>query len=139
MLATLLVLAAAFGGCDMNNGDPLEQVFADMEQGFRNGQEELVRQYWTERGWEENRVPNSGLSGRRLFEQGARKGWYPRPDFSKTENRGKVTIVATELWSWKKGRSVDEIYFMLVREDEGWKIVGGGEDPEEVRRLAAGT
>ena len=90
----------------MNNSNDLETIFSDAEKAFRNDNEELFKQHWTSEGYNDSLVPNSGLSGSRLFQQGAGKGWFPQPNFSKNISQGKVMIVQTELWSWKKEKSV---------------------------------
>lgn len=123
-------LSGESGGADMN------EIFADMEKGIREKDEDLFKKHWHTNGYSKNLVGNSGLSGERVFEQGSRKKWFLKPDLSKTEKIEKVTIVPTEIYAWEREKKVDEVYLAIAENDGSLKVLGGGENLDEVKDLA---
>lgn len=113
------------GKSDMN------KIFADMENGIKNEDENLFEKHWHEEGYAED-LTGEGLSGQRFFEQGSRKKFFPKPDFKDKETVGEVEIIRTKLFAWEKDRDVDEIYFAIADS----KVLGGGEEKENVKKLA---
>lgn len=113
--------------------DEIKAIFNRLEQSLKQKDEDLFRAQWHTEGYTTNITGRSGLSGSRLFEQGSRKGWYPKPDFSKALTLETVVIVPCEIWSWEKDRSVDEVYMAISSQP---LLLGGGEDLEEVQSLA---
>lgn len=134
-LPILVVICGLIFACKSGVSD-ISEVFAGMEKGIKNGDEVLFKNQWHSEGYDKNLVGKSGLEGVRVYEQGNRKKWFPKPDFSKKISEGKVEIVPTEIWSWEKEKSVDEVFFAIVQTDSGWKILGGGEDLNSVKELA---
>lgn len=134
-LAVLLAIATGCGGIIAGGGN-MSGVFSEMESAMRNADEARFREQWLPAGYSRNLVGSSGLSGERLFSQGSRKKWYPKPDLGSVESVGKVEIVFAELYNWEQDRKVDEVYFVIAKEGDGLKIVGGGEDEKQVRGLA---
>ncbi|NNE68643.1 MAG: hypothetical protein HKN33_18915 [Pyrinomonadaceae bacterium] len=132
----ILSLMCCFAACN-GSGGGVEGIFDDMQKALKNGDEDLFKQHWTENGYRNALVKKSGMSGSELFQEGSGEGWYPRPDLSKNRHVGETLIVQAKIWSIEKNRSVDEVYFLLVKENGTWKVAGGGEDIEEV--LAADT
>lgn len=135
-LIGLLALACGGAGGLTGGGGDMNGIFADMESGIRNTDEDLFKKHWHPTGYSENLVGGSGLSGKRMFDQGSRKKWFPKPDLGNTQKLGRVEIVPTELYNWERERKVDEVYFAVAADSGGLKILGGGEDREEVRALA---
>lgn len=131
-----VLLTMACGGLGGNTGGNISEIFADLENGIKNEDESLFKKHWHSEGYSENLVGGSGLAGNRVYEQGSRKIWFPKPDLSKTEKIGKVEIVPTEIYNWEKEKRVDEIYFAIAEDSNGLKILGGGEDLDEVKSLA---
>ena len=109
----------------------MNKIFADLEKGIINKNEEQFRKHWHEKAYQKDFV-GEGLSGERFYEQGSRKKFFPNPDYNGKETVGKVEIVPTKLYAWEKDRDVDDIYFAIA---EG-KILGGGENVENVKKLA---
>lgn len=134
----ILILIAVCGliSACKSGGSNLTEVFSDMEKAIKNGDENLFKKQWHGEGYDKNLVGKSGLEGIRVFQQGSRKKWFPKPDFSKKISEGRVEIVPTEIWSWEKEKSVDEVFFAIVQTDSGLKILGGGEDLSQVIELA---
>lgn len=112
----------------------MNDVFADMENGIRKSDEQLFKKHWTAEGYEKNLVGGSGMTGASVFRQGSNKKWFLKPDYSKTVKQGKVEIYQCEVYAWEQSRKVDEI-FLAVSADE-MKVLGGGENLEEVKKLA---
>jgi hypothetical protein len=110
----------------------METIFADLENGIRDQNEDLFRKHWYGEGYDENLVGGSGLTGKRIYQQGTRKKWFLRANFDKAETLGKVEIVATDIYAWERDKTVDEIHLAVA---DG-KILGGGEDLVEVKLLA---
>lgn len=132
------LLAMACGGLSgESKGADMNEIFADMEKGIREKDESLFKKHWHAEGYTENLVGGSGLAGERVFEQGSRKKWFLKPDLGKTEKVGKVTIVPAEVYAWERDKKVDEVHLAIIEEDDGsLKILGGGEDLDEVKNLA---
>lgn len=131
------LLAIACGGLiGESGGGDMNGIFADMENAIKNENENLFKKHWHSEGYSENLVGGSGLSGERVFEQGSRKKWFPKADLGKTEKVGKVTIVPAEIYAWERDKKVDEVYFAIAEDNGGLKILGGGEDLDEVKDLA---
>jgi hypothetical protein len=123
------ILGGSSGGGDMNS------IFADMENGIRNDDESLFKKNWSADTYDKNVVGRSGLEGSQIFKQGSRKKWFPKPDFSNRIKVGSIEIIPAEIWSWEKERKVDEVYF-AIKMGSSPVILGGGEDLEEVKKLA---
>ena len=109
-------------------------VFADLENGIRNSNEELFKKHWTTDGYNKNLVGGSGMTGESVFRQGSRKKWFLKPDYSKTVKQGKVEIYQCEIYAWEKSKAVDEIFLAVSADDK--KVLGGGENLDEVKNLA---
>lgn len=121
----------ACGTTDPGGVTGVDKVFADMENGIKKKDENLFQKHWHTEGFEDDLV-GEGLSGSNLYKQGSRKKWFPIPNYSEKQTVGKVLIVPTKLYAWEKDRNVDEIYFAIAND----KVLGGGEDLENVRKLA---
>lgn len=75
------------------------------------------------------------MQGYKIFEQGSRKKWFLEPvDINKPIKQGKVDIYQCNVYAWEKSKNVDEIYLAIASEDS--KVLGGGEELEEVKKLA---
>ena len=122
-----------FAGCGVSGrgGGDMNGLFADLENGIKNEDENLFKKHWNADGYS-NDLIGEGLSGENFYKQGSHKKWFPKPVFGKKETIGKVEIVPTKLYAWEKDRNVDEIYFAIA---EG-KILGGGENSDKVKFLA---
>lgn len=114
----------------------MKAIFADLENGIKNNDEDLFKKHWHPAAYDENLVGGSGLAGNRVYEQGSRKKWFPRPNLDGSQKIGRVDIVPTEIYAWERDKKVDEIYFALADDGGDLKILGGGEDPDEVKALA---
>jgi hypothetical protein len=131
-----IILSLFFAACGFFEGGlgGVNDVFADMENGIRKTDEALFKKHWTADGYNKNLVGGSGMSGAKLYEQGSRKKWFLKPDYSKMTKHGKVEIYPCEVYAWEKSKSVDEIFLAVSAEDK--KVLGGGEDLEQVKKLA---
>ena len=135
-LVVLLVVAAAATGCFSGSGAYYRAVFENMETALRTKDKVLFKEQWTNEGFAEAVVKNSGLSGQEVFEEGSSEGWYPKPDYSRNTVLGEKMIIETKIWSIEQNRSVDEVHFLLEKEGDVWKVAGGGEDLSEVKSAA---
>ena len=113
--------------------------FVAMERALRDQDEAVFKAQWRLDGFERNLVGGSGLAGREVFEQGSRKKWFLKPDPGRVTllENGAAMIVPCEIWAWEKGRAVDKVDLLLVRENDGYLALGGGEKREEVEALAS--
>lgn len=130
------LLSAACGYLDEGGLTGVNNVFADLENGIRKTDEDLFKKHWTAEGYNQNLVGKSGLSGARIYEQGSRKKWFLKPDYSKTIKQGNVEIFFCEVYAWEKSKAVDEMYLAIADTNGNPKVLGGGEDLSEVRALA---
>jgi hypothetical protein len=134
-LAAMLVTAC--GGVLMNtSGSDIDAVFADMERAIRESDESLFKQHWHSEGYGTNLVGGSGLEGSRVYEQGARKKWYLKPEMDKVRTVEGVTFVPCDIWAWENERSVDHVDVAIATVDGTPTILGAGEEPEQVDALA---
>lgn len=115
----------------------LTAVFTDMKKGLEEKNEALFQSRWHDEGYKKNLVGGSGLTGKAVFKQGSRKGWYLKPELDKRKalGEGKVFIVPCQIWSTKKDRAVDKVWAAVIKGDKGWKILGAGEKTAEVEAL----
>lgn len=112
----------------------MNEVFADLENGIRKTDEELFKKHWRAEGYDKNLVGGSGMSGSSVYKQGSRKKWFLKPDYSKTVRQGNVEIYQCEVYAWEQSKKVDEIFLAVSTDDR--KALGGGENFEEVKKLA---
>jgi hypothetical protein len=136
LLCLFLLLASGCSDQTGTSGGNMTTIFADMENGIKNMDENLFKKHWHPEGYSRNLVGGSGLAGNRVFEQGSRKKWYPRRTSGQTEKIGRVEIVSTEIYAWERDKKVDEIYFAIAENKGKLEILGGGEDLAEVKSLA---
>ena len=133
-------------GADAAASDPdtagMKRVFDALEKAVRASAEADFEKHWHPAGYATNLVGGSGLPGKRVFEQGSRKGWFLKPDLDKLQalpgRLGGPWIVRCDVWSWKKERAVDEIHALLVHmrgKTRKMVMLGGGERLEEVIAL----
>ena len=113
--------------------------FTAMEKALRDNDEAAFKARWRLDGFQTNLVGGSGLAGNEVFEQGSRKKWFLKPDLGTAAilENGAALIVPCEIWAWEKGRAVDKVHLLLVRENDGYLALGGGEKREQVEALAA--
>lgn len=130
ILTTICLFISA---CGLMTGDApnMNEIFDDMKEGVMNEDEARFKKHWSAEGYTEDLV-GEGLSGERFYRQGSRKKFYPIPDPDGAETVGSVEIVPARLHAWEKERDVDKIYFAIA---DG-KVLGGGENPENVRKFA---
>lgn len=119
--------------------DPAAPVFDVLEKAVRGGEEAAFKARWHAEGYASNLVGRSGLAGREVFEQGARKKWFLKPDLARTRvlGEGAARIVPCEVWAWERAKAVDKVDLLLVRDKDAWIVLGGGEKAKEVEALAA--
>jgi hypothetical protein len=122
----------------MNNDAGLRALFDALEKGLRNKDEAVFQACWTPEGYATNLVGGSGLEGREVFDQGTRKKWVLKPDLERTTVlvEGAALIVPCLVWAWEKEKAVDKVDLLLVREKDGYRILGGGEKRADVEALA---
>jgi hypothetical protein len=117
----------------------LKAVFDDLEKGIKEKDEALFKARWHGEGYEKNLCGGSGLAGKAVFSQGARKKWFLKPDLAGARAAGEdaVAIVACEVFGWEKGRAVDKVEIILVKEKDGFIVLGGGEKRDDVEGLVS--
>ena len=135
-IAITIIFSLFFTACGLLEGGlgGMNGVFADLENGIRKTDEELFKKHWTTEGYNKNLGGDSGMSGSRVYEQGSRKKWFLKPDYSTTIKQGNVEIYQCEVYAWEQSRKVDEIFLVVSAEDQ--KVLGAGENLEEVKKLA---
>jgi hypothetical protein len=113
--------------------------FDAMEKAIKGKDEAAFKGCWQPDGFEKNLVGGSGLAGKEVFAQGARKKWFPKPDVDKAKvlEDGAAVVIPCEIWGWEKNRAVDKVEFLLVRGKDGYLALGGGEKREQVEALAS--
>jgi hypothetical protein len=117
----------------------LQAVFDDLEKGIKANDEAPFKGRWHAEGYEKNLCGSSGLSGKVVFGQGSRKKWFLKPDFAKAKfvEDGAVVIVFCEIFAWEKGKAVDKVDMILVKDKESYVVLGGGERSDDVDSLVS--
>ncbi len=123
----------------MEDDARLRTLFAALERGLREQDEAAFKACWTPEGYATNLVGGSGLEGREVYDQGTRKKWFLQPELAQITSLsdGAALIVPCQVWAWEKAKAVDQVDLLLVREADGYRVVGGGERRGEVEALAA--
>lgn len=114
-------------------------LFDDLEKGVRENDAAVFKARWHAEGFEKNLCGGSGLAGKEVLAQGTRKKWFLKPDFAnaRVAAEGAVVIVACQIWAWEKGRAVDKVELILVKEKDGYLVLGGGEKRDDVDGLVS--
>lgn len=117
----------------------LQALFDDLEKGHKENGEAVFKARWHAEGYEKNLCGGSGLSGKDVFGQGARKKWFLKPDLAKAAfpQDGAVAVVSCQIWAWEKGKAVDKVDLVLVKDKESWLVLGGGEKRADVDGLVS--
>jgi hypothetical protein len=142
-LMTAVSAAAAGGRAHATDPDTagIAALFARMDRALAELDERGFAENWHPAGYQKNLVGRSGLSGDKVFRQGARKGWTlkPLPGLkglrSVPGSRGAPWIVPCDIWSRKRARAVDRIFALVIHAGGRWKMLGGGEKLAEVQAL----
>ena len=118
--------------------DPTSAVFDALEKAIRGGDEAAFKARWHPEGFDANLVGRGGLAGREVFAQGARKKWFLKPDLARARalGDGAARIVPCDVWAWERGKAVDKVELLLVRDKDAWLVLGGGEKAADVEALA---
>jgi len=113
-------------------------LFEALGKGLREMDAAAFEACWTPEGYATNLVGGSGLEGREVFEQGTRKKWVLRPDLAQIVSlrEGAALIVPCQVWAWERAKAVDKVDLLLVKANQGYLVLGGGEKREEVEALA---
>jgi hypothetical protein len=142
-LAGMVLVIAILGAALMQNDDALRKTlaapFEAMEKAIKDQDEAGFKARWHAVGFEKNLVGGSGLAGKEVFDQGSRKKWFMKPDLAqaKSLSEGAAVIVPCQIWAWEKGRAVDKVDLLLVKEKDGYVVLGGGEKRDQVEGLAS--
>lgn len=117
----------------------LSAVFDALEKSIKEKDEAAFKARWHAEGFEKNLVGGSGIPGKGVFSQGSRKKWFPKPDLSKTTvlQDGAAVIIPCEIYAWEKDKAVDKVDFLLVKDKDGYVVLGGGEKRDQVDALAS--
>lgn len=147
MSPTLLAILVAFLGAgivcgvaqDETRQKALSAPFEAMEKGIREKDEAAFKARWHAEAFEKNLVGGSGLAGKAVFSQGSRKKWFLKPDLARVKilEDGAAAIVPCEVWAWEKEKAVDKVDILLVKDKDGYLVLGGGEKRPEVDALAS--
>ena len=118
---------------------PLQAVFDDLEKAIKENDQAAFKARWHAEGFEKNLCGGSGLAGKEVFAQGTRKKWFPKPDLenARVAAEGAVVIVACQIWAWEKGKAVDKVELVLVKDKDGIVVLGGGEKRADVDGLVS--
>ena len=143
LIGSVFVLAAYSFFAESVQEDPKQKaqqaVFDDLEKGIKENDAALFKGRWHADGFEKNLCGGSGLAGNEVFAQGTRKKWFPKPDLTtaRVAAEGAVVIVACQIWAWEKGKAVDKVELILVKDKDTYFVLGGGEKRADVDGLVS--
>lgn len=139
LLELLLAMTAFAGLQDDARQKALTSVFDAMEKAIKDKDEAAFKARWHAEGFERNLVGGSGIPGKGVFGQGSSKKWFMKADLSKATllQDGAAVIVPCDIWAWEKEKAVDKVDLLLVKEKDGYLVLGGGEKRDQVDALAS--
>lgn len=140
LLGLWLALAPGGARADRKPDPPSPAaVFAALEAAIKANDEVGFKIHWHPEGYEHNLVGGSGIPGKAVFRQGARKKWFPKPDLAGATvlRKGDAVIVTCDIWRWTDDRVVDRVDALLVKVNGKYLVLGGGEKRAQVEALAA--
>lgn len=113
----------------------IKDIFSHMEIALHNEDEKMFKALWHEDCYIANPSGSKGYSGKMVFEQGTKNGWYLKPNFKSILLNGlteviksdDVVILPSYVWSVDKHKALKDIYCALVRHNEEWFIIGVSE------------
>ena len=116
----------------------IQSAFETFRNALASKDEPAARAVWHPQGWAENLAGGSGLSGADVFRQGARKGWWLKPQTDKLRqaSRSGPWIVPCLVWVESEKKAVDAVDIVVVWHEGKWLLLGGGEAGAEVDALA---
>jgi len=141
-LAWMTLLFVILGAAMTQDNDARQKAlaapFEAMEKAIKDKDEAAFKARWHAAGFEKNLVGGSGLAGKEVFEQGSRKKWFMKPDLAQAKllGDGAAVIVPCQIWAWEKGRAVDKIDLLVVKDKDSYVVLGGGEKRAQVDALA---
>jgi hypothetical protein len=109
--------------------------FDAMKEAVERSDEGLFKAQWHAEGYERNLAGGSGIPGAGVFGQGSKERWVLEPDMKSARNpldSGDVWIVSCAVVSLVEQRTLDVVWILIA---DG-KVLGGGEDREDVGALA---
>jgi len=138
ILSGILIFGATMTQDDARQ-KALTAAFDAMEKGLREKDEAPFKACWRADAYERNFVGGSGLTGKAVFGQGSRKKWFLKPELkdARVLEEGAAIIVPCQIWAWEKEKAVDKVDLLLIKEKDGYLVLGGGEKREQVDALAA--
>lgn len=92
---------------------------------------------WHPEGWAENLVGPSGLAGSSAARQVKADGWRMVPTAApiSIEDSEHVWVVPVGIVA-PDGRTLDALFTVVEQHEQGARVVGAGENPEQVKALA---
>lgn len=138
-LIAILVGSLAMTVQDEARQKSLQASFDAMEKAIKDKDEAAFKARWTPEAFEKNFVGGSGLAGKAVFGQGSRKKWFLKPDLEKAKvlEEGAAVIVPCQVYAWEKEKAVDKVDMLLIKEKDGYLVLGGGEKRDQVDALAS--
>lgn len=86
--------------------------------------------------WQTNLVGSSGLSGEAIYTQGSSSRWSLVPTAPPLMVSPQVALVPCSIQSLDDQKELDRVIAVVVSGELGWRILGAGENEEQVRTLA---
>ena len=115
--------------------DPAFELFTALDASLKAKDAAATEALFTPEGWATNLAGDSGLAGSEVYAQATGKGWTLAPDPTAIATLGEHRLIRTDVVQRADGAKLDSVWFLLTNR-EGWRILGGGEDQEQVRALA---
>lgn len=112
----------------------IKKIFTDIDAALKAGDATAFKARWHAKGFDENLVGPSGLAGKKVLEQGHRKGWFLRPDPKTLGGPGRAEpwIIQCAVVRRKDDKAVDAVWAVFA---DG-KVFGAGEKKDEAMALA---
>jgi hypothetical protein len=137
--SVLVLLAAVASGSDPDVAGMVRPIEA-MEKAIKARDQAQFKAQWVPAGYEANLVGGSGLPGREVYGQATGEGWFLKADVARLHQDGRdgAYLVPCLIWSWEKGRAVDEVWVLPIWDEatKRWLVLGAGEELDEVVALA---
>ena len=106
-----------------------------LTKAIEKSDEAAFKQHCDDRGYETNLVGGSGGTVKGIFEQGARKRWGLVRHGVPTRVTDEAIIVPMDVKAFEGGKVLDQLFVLFIENDDGWRVLGVGENLAEVRAL----
>ncbi len=114
---------------------PVKSALTALTKAIEASDEAAFKRHCDDRGYEVNLVGGSGGTVKGIFEQGSRKRWGLVRHGAATHVSDEAFIVPVDVKAFAGGKVLDQLFVLFIETDDGWRVLGAGENLADVRAL----